>query len=139
MAKKKNTKKVHSKNTIRPDTKNIFIACLFIVLWAISLFSELDSTAGFYVYKVLDYLFGVYYQFIFSPIILLLGIFIFAKEGFWFNNSRFFGMILYFLSLNTLIGSLDKSYESFFNFQRSFFGFFLRKCCFCIYADDFFL
>ena len=56
MAKKKNTKKVHSKNTIRPDTKNIFIACLFIVLWAISLFSELDSTAGFYVYKVLDYL-----------------------------------------------------------------------------------
>lgn len=138
MAKKKNTKKVHSKNTIRPDTKNIFIACLFIVLWAISLFSELDSTAGFYVYKVLDYLFGVYYQFIFSPIILLLGIFIFAKEGFWFNNSRFFGMILYFLSLNTLIGSLDKSYESFFNFQRSFAGFFWENAAFVFMLMIFF-
>lgn len=138
MAKKKNTKKVHSKNTIRPDTKNIFIACLFIVLWAISLFSELDSTAGFYVYKVLDYLFGVYYQFIFSPIILLLGIFIFAKEGFWFNNSRFFGMILYFLSLNTIIGSLDKSYESFFNFQRSFAGFFWENAAFVFMLMIFF-
>lgn len=138
MAKKKNTKKVHSKNTIRPDTKNIFIASIFIVFWAISLFSELDSTAGFYVYKVLDYLFGVYYQFIFSPIILLLGVFIFAKEGFWFNNSRFFGMILYFLSLNTIFGSIDKSYESFFNFQKSFAGFFWENAAFVFMLMIFF-
>lgn len=138
MAKKKNTKKVVSKNTLRPDTKNIFIACLFIVLGAISLFSELDSTAGFYVYKVLNYLFWVYYQFIFSPIILLLWIFIFAKEWFWFNNSRFFWLILYFLSVNTLVWSIDKNYDSFFNFQKSFASFFWENAAFVFMLMIFF-
>lgn len=138
MAKKKNTKKNTSKNIMRPDTKNIFIACLFIVFWAISIFSELDSTAGFYVYKVLEFLFGSYYQFIFSPIILLLGVFIFAKEWFWFNNSRFFWLILYFLSLNTLIWSVQKNYDSFFNFQVWFAGFFWENAAFIFMLMIFF-
>lgn len=138
MAKKKNTKKTASKNVIRPDTKNIFIACLFIVLWAISLFSELDSTAGYFVYQVLYYLFGEYYQFIFSPIILLLWVFIFAKEGFWFNNSRFFWLILYFISINTLIWSVDKMYNSLFNLQPSLAGFFWANAAFVFMLMVFF-
>lgn len=138
MAKKKNTKKTTSKNVIRPDTKNIFIACLFIVLWAISIFSELDSTAGYFVFQVLNYLFGEYYQFIFSPIILLLGVFIFAKEGFWFNNSRFFGLLLYFVSINTLIWAVNKTYDSLFNLQPSLAGFFWANAAFVFMLMVFF-
>ncbi|MBW7955037.1 DNA translocase FtsK [Candidatus Gracilibacteria bacterium] len=126
MAKKKNKKITQSKsNTIRPDTKNIFIATFFIVLGALSIFAETDSTAGFYVFRLLKSLFGNFYQIIFSPIILILGVLIFFKEGFSFNNSRFFGLILYFISFTSLVGSFNNGYNSFFNFSDllvSFFG-----------------
>lgn len=122
MAKKKSKKS--QTQVVRPETKNIIIACLFIVLAALSIFSELDSTAWFYTYKVLKFLFWDYYQFIFSPIILVLGILVFVKEGFWFNNSRMFWLILYFVSINTLIWSFYKTYFSFFNFNNSLSGFF---------------
>lgn len=120
---KKKSKKSQTK-AVRPETKNIIIACLFIVLAALSIFSELDSTAWFFTYKVLKFLFWDYYQFIFSPIILVLGVLVFVKEGFWFNNSRMFGLILYFISINTLIWSFDKTYFSFFNFNTSLSSFF---------------
>jgi len=38
-------KKTKSSSFIRPETKNIFIASLFIILGAVSIFSELESTA----------------------------------------------------------------------------------------------
>lgn len=122
MAKKKSKKS--QTQVVKPETKNIIIACLFIVLAALSIFSELDSTAWFYTYKVLKFLFWDYYQFIFSPIILVLGILVFVKEGFWFNNSRMFWLVLYFVSINTLIWSFNKTYFSFFNFNNSLSGFF---------------
>lgn len=122
MVKKKSKKTITQ--AVRPETKNIFIACVFIILWALSIFSELDSTAGFYTYKVLKFLFGEYYQFIFSPVILVLWVLVFIKEWFWFNNSRMFWLFLYFISLNTLIWSFDKTYFSFFNFNTSLSSFF---------------
>lgn len=122
MAKKK-TKKTSS-HSLRPETKNIVIACLFIILWAISIFAETQSTAWYYTYKTLSFLFGEYYQFIFSPVILVLWILVFIKEWFWFNNSRLIGLILYFISLNTIIWSLNKEYTSFFNFNTSLSSFF---------------
>ncbi len=115
MAKKK-TKKYGS-HILRPETKNIFIASVFIVLWALSLFSETQATAWYYTYKMLSFLFWEYYQYIFSPVILVLWILVFIKEWFWFNNSRMLWLFLYFVSLNTIIWSFDKSYTSFFNFQ----------------------
>lgn len=121
MGKKKNKK--HS-SWIKPETKNIIIACIFIILWSISVFSELDSTAWYYTYKLLSFLFGEYYRFIFSPVVLILWVLIFVKEGFWFNNSRMFWLILYFISLNTIIWSLNKEYISFFNLNSTFSNFF---------------
>ncbi len=121
MAKKK-TK--NSSNIIRPDTKNIFIACIFIILWAISIFSELDSTAWYWTWQVLKFLFWDYYQYIFSPIILILWVFVFVKEWFWFNNSRMLWLLLYFVSTNTLIWYFQNDYFSFFNFHISFSKFF---------------
>lgn len=125
MAKKKNNKNIKkSSGKIKSNTKNIFIASLFIVFWALSLFSELESTAGLFTYKLLYFLFWAYYKFIFTPIILLLWVLLFAKEGFWFNKSRLFWLVLYFFSINTLIGGIDKNYDSFFNFQSSLAAFF---------------
>lgn len=125
MAKKKNKKITQSKsNTIRPDTKNIFIATFFIVLWALSIFAETDSTAWFYVFRLLKSLFWNFYQIIFSPIILILGVLIFFKEWFSFNNSRFFGLILYFISFTSLVWSFNNWYNSFFNFSDLLVSFF---------------
>ncbi len=117
MARKNNKKIISNKNTIKPDTKNIFIATLFIVLWALSIFAEVESTAWFYVFKILKSLFWGFYQIIFSPIILILWIFVFFKEWFSFNNSRFFGLLLYFISFTSLIWSFNNWYNSFFNFS----------------------
>ena len=122
---KKNRKKIIStKNTIKPDTKNIFIAILFIVLWALSIFAEVDSTAWFYVFKILKSLFWSFYQIIFSPIILILGVLIFFKEWFLFNNSRFFGLLLYFVSFTSLVWNFNNWYNSFFNFSNLLMSFF---------------
>jgi len=117
-------KKTKSSSFIRPETKNIFIASLFIILGAVSIFSELESTAWFWTWRVLSFLFGEYYQFIFSPIVLLLWFLVFVKEWFWFNNSRLFWLILYFISINTLIWFFNKTYVSFFNFNKSLSTFF---------------
>lgn len=120
---KKKSKKTSS-HGLRPETKNIVIACVFIVLWAISVFNELDSTAGYYTYKFLTFLFGEYYKLIFSPVILALWVLVFVKEWFGFNNSRLLGLILYFASFNTIIGAFNPNYYSVFNFHTSLSTFF---------------
>jgi len=122
VAKKKSKK--NSSSVMRPETKNIVIACIFIVLWAISVFNELDSTAGFYTYKVLTFLFWEYYKVIFSPVILALWILVFVKEWFGFNNSRLLGLLFYFISFNTIIGAYEWEYASFFNFNGLLSSFF---------------
>lgn len=122
MAKKKTKQNPH--NTINPWTKNIFIACVFIVLWAISLFNELDSTAWYYTYKVLSLLFWSYYKIIFSPIIIILWVLVFSKEWFWFNNSRMLWLLLYFISIDTLFWAFNINYNAFFNFNYSLSSFF---------------
>ena len=127
MAKKKKIKKTSQKNVVKQDTKNIFIASLFIIFWAISIFAELESTAGFLVFNILKYFFWYYYQYIFSPVIIILWIFIFIKEWFWFNNSRFFWLLLYFLSSTTLFWFFIKDYQWFFNFYNFFSSFFWDK------------
>ena len=96
MAKKKKTTK--PKNSINYQTKNIFIAILFITLWIISLFSTQDSTAWMYADKFLKIIFWDYYKLIFSPIITLLWVWFLFKEWFSVNNWRIFWLFLFLLS-----------------------------------------
>lgn len=120
-------KKSKSKSTppIRSGTKNIFIASIFILFWAISLFTELDSTLGYYTFQGLQFLFWDLYKWIFTPIIIILGGFLYFKPGYVFNNGRFFWLLFYFFSLTTLIGWLgESSYHAFFNFHTSLSWFF---------------
>ena len=116
MAKKKKTTK--PKNSINYQTKNIFIAILFIILWIISLFSTQDSTAWMYADKILRIIFWDYYKLIFSPIVTLLWVWFLFKEWFSVNNWRIFWLFLFLLSLTSLFGFWDITYSWVFNFSN---------------------
>lgn len=123
MSKKKHTSHTsHSKKETnyqsKSKVKNIIFASVFSLLWLMSIFAETESTAGYYMYRVFINLFWEHYQFIFSPIALAVGLFLFFKENFSFNSWRFLWMILYFLWVTTLIWAFDESYKSFFNFYK---------------------
>ncbi len=84
-----------------------------------AIFAETQSTAWYYMYRVFINLFWEYYQFVFSPISLAIWLFLFFKESFNFNSSRFVWLLLYFLWITTTIWAFDKTYKSFFNFYPS--------------------
>lgn len=50
-----------------------------------------------------EYLYGSAYQWIFAPIILLLGVMILVKKASW-SISRFVGLLLFFIALTSLVG-----------------------------------
>lgn len=125
MSKKK--KQSPKSPVVAHQTKNIFIAILFIILWTISLFSGNETVVWGYSIDVLTFLFWEYYKFIFSPIITILWVLFLFKEWFSVNNSRFLGIILYFISLTTIFWFFIELYGSFFNFSNILITYFWFK------------
>lgn len=111
--------KITKSTTRKWSFKNIIFASIFCLLWLMAVFAETESTAWYFMYKVFRNLFWEYYQFIFSPISLALWIFLFFKDSFSFNSSRFVWLLLYFLWITTTIWAFKEDYKSFFNFYPS--------------------
>lgn len=115
---KKKTK-IIKQTTRKSSFKNIIFASIFCLLWLMAIFAETESTAWYFMYKLFRNLFWEYYQFIFSPISLALWFFLFFKDSFSFNSSRFVWLLLYFLWITTTIWAFSENYKSFFNFYPS--------------------
>ncbi len=123
MAKKK-TKKSQKTQALSYDYKNIFFSIFFILVWVVSLLWDSTSFLWYYINLSLELLFWIYYKYIFSIIVILIGFFLFIKENFSFNLSRFIWLILFLLSLTSLFWFFLKDYKSVFNFSYTFINLF---------------
>lgn len=124
MASRKTTKK--SKQTslpaINPDTQNMMIGIFLIAISLLFFFTTQDPTngempvIGQFLRGIGLYLFGPYFQWIFSPVLLALGIMILMRKTEW-NSLKFFGIFGFFISITSLIGwfQSDLTGNIFFN------------------------
>lgn len=69
-------------------------------------------------------LFWIYYKIIFSIIVIIIWILLFAKENFSFNTSRFLGLILFLLSFTTFFWLIKDDYKWFFDLSNLFISLF---------------
>jgi S-DNA-T family DNA segregation ATPase FtsK/SpoIIIE len=72
------------------------------------------SVFGRYLTQVDMYLFGEYHRFVAAPILVILGTMILVKKASW-SMSRFVGILLFYISLTSLIGCYIADYVGFFN------------------------
>jgi len=79
------------------------IACFLLLVACLAIFGEYQSQLGYQVHKFGMYVFGAYYQWIFTPMILALGVMMLIKKDFWLPFSRILGIIVYFVTLCTLV------------------------------------
>gem|GEM_PF-6306609 len=80
MARKKKTSvsQVQQKKRIIHMT----IACFLLLVACLAIFGEYQSQLGYQVHKFGMYVFGAYYQWIFTPMILALGVMMLIKKDF---------------------------------------------------------
>lgn len=81
------------------------------------------SVAGKYLSLFGMKLFGDEFRWIFSPILIILGGMILVKKASW-SASRMTGIILYFLSVTSLIGMIKKDIIGFFDLHEQAVRFF---------------
>ena len=72
------------------------------------------SVFGRYLTQVDMYLFGEFHRFVAAPILVILGTMILVKKASW-SMARFVGILLFYISLTSLIGWYVAEYASFFN------------------------
>ncbi|MDD2871561.1 MAG: DNA translocase FtsK [Candidatus Gracilibacteria bacterium] len=113
--KRKYTKKAGFHMT--QDMKKYIAVSFFVFFGVLAIISETTSTFGYYIYMYGDLLFGEYYKFIFSPVVLLLSFFLIKNKSLEFNLYRFLGLFIYLVSLTTIIGYFHTilSYAGYFN------------------------
>lgn len=102
MAIKKNyTKK--KKKYLSQDMKKYIAVTIFILFWVLALIADKNSTIWNYLYQILDLLFWIHYQYIFSPIIILLSFFLIKNKSLEFNFFRLIWLLIYLISITTVI------------------------------------
>ncbi|MDD5212851.1 MAG: DNA translocase FtsK [Candidatus Gracilibacteria bacterium] len=121
MAKKK---KQSANYKIPKEQKKAIIALVLFSLSLMTLFIDTNSVIGSNMYSFLSAVFGSFYKVIFSPILFLLSIFLFKRKDLSFNSVRFVGLILFFLSITSLVGSIFSPYDAILNFYGELFIYF---------------
>ena len=108
-------KKTKQKSVITPEVKNNIYAAIFLFLGIITFLAEKSSTLWYYLSQGLFSLFWTYYSFIFSPALIILSILLIKDDELEFNKTRFFWLIIYYVSITTLIWWFISNYYAIFN------------------------
>jgi S-DNA-T family DNA segregation ATPase FtsK/SpoIIIE len=121
MAKKKSST-IHSFLTV--ELQNIIAWGILLILGTLMFLATSEtSVAGKYLSLFGMKLFGDEFRWIFSPILIILGGMILVKKASW-SASRMTGIILYFLSVTSLIGMIKKDIIGFFDLHEQAVRFF---------------
>lgn len=88
---------------ITQDMKKYIAVAFFVFFWVLSLIATPESTLGVYLFNILDLLFWKYYQYIFSPVVLVLSFFLIKNTTLEFNIFRFIWLFIYLISLTTIV------------------------------------
>jgi Skp family chaperone for outer membrane proteins len=105
--------------SIPQEYKTMAFALLFLFLGIITLIGDTKSVIGFEMFKILSQAFGDFYKWIFAPVLILLGLFLFKEKTLHFNTYRATGLLFFYVSSTTLIGWYDRDYQALFNVYLS--------------------
>ncbi|ATU05090.1 hypothetical protein BKN14_01380 [Candidatus Gracilibacteria bacterium HOT-871] len=103
------------KNKMTKNTKKWIFIIIFAFLGFATLFGEKESTIGFYLSKWLFVTFGEYYKWIFAPVLILLSGFMIHKKEANFDMTRLGGLMIFYISVSTMIGFFQDGYNSYLN------------------------
>ncbi|MDD3793570.1 MAG: DNA translocase FtsK [Candidatus Gracilibacteria bacterium] len=102
-------------NMLNYETKRYIFIVLFLFVGIVSFLSEKDSTLGYYLSLGLYNLFGDYYKWIFSPVLVLFSLLMIKDKSVSVNLTRIIGLFMFFVSTSTIIGFFIKNYYATFN------------------------
>ena len=91
--------------------KKFIAATLLWLFWVLSIITDPQTLVGWFLKDLNEYLFGIYYKWIFPPVAILITIFLAKEKDLHFNFYRFFGFVFYLASLTTLIWFFVKEYN----------------------------
>jgi len=109
------------------EHKNAIFAFLFLFIWIVAILADISSPFWEYIFKILSYLFWEYFKYIFSPVLILLSIFLFKEKDLNFNLYRSFGLLFYFTSVTTIIWFFLTDYTAIFNLYISLHAIFWKN------------
>lgn len=107
-------KKTNNKK-LNPEIKRYIYVSLFLFIWIIAFLSE-DSLVWEYLAIWLTLVFWEYYKIIFSPVLILLAIFMIKEKDIELDLTRIIWLIIFFLSSTTIIWAFSWiNYYAYFN------------------------
>lgn len=102
-------------NMLDYETKRYISIVLFLFIWVVSFLSEKDSTLWYYLSLWLYNLFGDYYKWIFSPVLVLFWALMIKDKSVNVNITRIIWLFMFFVSTSTIIWFFIKNYYATFN------------------------
>ena len=111
------------------DTTKYVAVTFFVFIWVLAIIAEKSSFIWFYISQILDLLFWEYYQYIFSPVVLLLSFFLIKNKSLEFNFYRLIWLFIYLVSLTTIIWYFHTilTYSAYFNIYETVNGLMWRS------------
>ena len=102
MSRRKSTP--HNTPLLSYELTNIIAGGVLVTLAVLMFLSASESSViGIYMSRAGVAFFGAYYKWIFSPILMLLGVMILVKRASW-SVSRLVGIVLFWLSTTSILG-----------------------------------
>ncbi len=96
-------------------TKKVIFIVLFLFFWVIAFMAKNGTLLEDNFIKILSQSFWESYKWIFWPVLIGLWIFLIKEKNQYFDMFRFVGLILFFVSITTLVWLFDSDYQAYFN------------------------
>ncbi len=105
------------KKTINFDdkTKKWLAIIFFLFFWVVSIMAKKWTLLEDNLILILTKSFWEYYKWIFSPILIWLSIFLAKEKKQYFDTYRFIWLLLFFISITTLIWLFNPDYRAYFD------------------------
>lgn len=100
------------------EYKQGMIAILFLFLAVLAVITDTKSVFWNKLFSILNQWFWEYYKIIFSPVLILLSVFIFWKEKVKFNLLKFLGLIVFYISFTSFFWFIINDYLAIFDFSK---------------------
>jgi DNA segregation ATPase FtsK/SpoIIIE-like protein len=96
-------------------TKKVIFIGLFLFFWVVAFMAKNGTLLEDNFIKVLNSSFWEYYKWIFWPVLIGLWVFLIKEKNQYFDMFRFLWLMLFFISITTLIWLFNPEYSAYFN------------------------
>lgn len=105
-----------NKKFLTQTHKKYIVISIFIFFWIIALLNEDNSVLWLFLSQWLSFIFWSYYKWIFPPVVLLLSAILIKEKWNKMDTTKWFWLILYFVSISTIIWFFEADYIAQLNF-----------------------